>query len=283
MQSADHVDLLCAFIKWYGLRLVEEPIRDLIARGGRLRVITTTYMGATDQRALERLAELGAEIRVSYETRTTRLHAKAWLFRRSTGAGTAYVGSSNLSRAAMVDGVEWNVRLAQLEQPTLLDTFAATFDEYWADASFEEYEPQRDADRLRTALALESGPRPTDLSIDDRLDRLTGVPRSGDRLEAMIRRLLWGGESDADVDSHPQLRREVDDVAAVLRRRIRRVTEPLDPTGRNPLRVHARYSRDEACLAFGFTDFANFREGVKWLPDEQADIFFVTLTKTDRP
>jgi superfamily II DNA or RNA helicase/HKD family nuclease len=769
MQSADQVDLLCAFIKWYGLRLVEEPIRDLIARGGRLRVITTTYLGATDQRALERLAELGAEIRVSYETRTTRLHAKAWLFRRSTGAGTAYVGSSNLSRAAMVDGVEWNVRLAQLEQPALLDTFAATFDEYWADPSFEEYEPQRDAGRLRTALALESGPRPTDLTIDvatldvrpygyqqeildgldterrvhsrwrnlvvmatgtgktvvaaldyrrlrqagtadsllfvahqrqilrqsrsvfrqvlrdgtfgemfvdgerpadwrhvfasvqslsrmdptdldpdrfdvvivdefhhaeaptysrllahlrprvllgltatpersdgqdvrrwfggrtavelrlwealerqllvpfhyfgihddidltvvpwrrgrgydqrqlgnlytghearvrlimqalrdkvdvtrmralgfcvdinhaefmaerfvragvpalaltsapgapdreaavrrlesgdlrviftvdlfnegvdvpsvdtvlllrptesatvflqqigrglrlandkpcltvldfvgmqhrefrfdlrlraltgrsrralerdittgfptlpagchiqldrvaqkivldnvrsslrvrkadlvgelrtlgdisltdflaetglevedvyrsrtlggwtglrrgaglvtvtpspleaklsaaigrmlhvddtDRLDRLIRSARSGDRLEAMIRRVLWGGESDVDVDSHPQLRREVDDVAAVLRRRIRRVTEPLDPTGRNPLRVHARYSRDEACLAFGFTDFANFREGVKWLPDEQADVFFVTLNKTER-
>jgi hypothetical protein len=91
-----------------------------------------------------------------------------------------------------------------------------------------------------------------------------------------------GGESDADVDSHPELRREVDDVAAVLRGRIRRVTEPLDPTGRNPLRVHARYSRDEACLAFGFTDFANFREGVKWLPDEEADIFFVTLNKTER-
>ncbi len=168
MRSADHVDLLCAFIKWYGLRLVEEPIRELLARGGRLRVITTTYMGATDQRALERLAELGAEIRVSYETRTTRLHAKAWLFRRSTGAGTAYVGSSNLSRAAMVDGVEWNVRLAQLEQPALLDTFAATFDEYWSDPSFEEYDPGRDADRLRTALDQESGPRPDLTTLDVR-------------------------------------------------------------------------------------------------------------------
>jgi superfamily II DNA or RNA helicase/HKD family nuclease len=166
MASADEVDLLCAFIKWHGVRLIQDPVRELIERGGRLRVITTTYMGATDQRALDRLHELGAEIRVSYETRTTRLHAKAWLFRRSTGASTAYVGSSNLSKSAMVDGLEWNVRLSQLEQAPVLDTFEATFDEYWNDPAFEAYDPERDADRLRAALAAESGAAPTDLATD---------------------------------------------------------------------------------------------------------------------
>ncbi|MEV6690346.1 DUF3427 domain-containing protein [Micromonospora sp. NPDC051196] len=152
MASADQVDLLCAFIKWHGLRIIEPAIRDLRDRGGRLRVITTTYLGATDQRALDRLAELGAEVKVSYETRTTRLHAKAWLFRRRTGTTTAYVGSSNLSKTALVDGVEWNVRISNLEQPYVIDTFAATFEDYWNDPAFEEYDPSRDADRLRTAL-----------------------------------------------------------------------------------------------------------------------------------
>jgi superfamily II DNA or RNA helicase/HKD family nuclease len=166
MASADEVDLLCAFIKWHGLRLLEGPIRELTGRGGRLRVITTTYLGATDQRALDRLAELGAEIRVSYETKTTRLHAKAWLFRRATGATTAYVGSSNLSKAALVDGLEWNVRLSELEQPHILDTFEATFDEYWHDPAFEAYDPQRDADRLRRALATESGTGSPDPAVD---------------------------------------------------------------------------------------------------------------------
>lgn len=122
LASADGVDLLCAFIKWYGVRLLAEPIRELIARGGRLRVISTSYLGATDQRALDRLAELGAEIKISYETRTTRLPAKAWLFRRGNGTSTAYVGSSNLSRTALLDGVEWNVRVSNLEQPHVVDT-----------------------------------------------------------------------------------------------------------------------------------------------------------------
>jgi superfamily II DNA or RNA helicase/HKD family nuclease len=173
MASADDVDLLCAFIKWHGVRLIQDSISDLVARGGRIRIITTTYMGATEQRALDRLAELGADIRVSYETRTTRLHAKAWLFRRASGAGTAYVGSSNLSKSALIDGMEWNVRLSQLEQAPILDTFAATFEEYWNDPGFEPYDP-RDADdseRLRLALAKESNKPADDLPIDvTRLD-----------------------------------------------------------------------------------------------------------------
>src|SRR4051794_19878360 len=163
--SADRVDLLCAFIKWRGLRVLEHGLADLRRRGGRLRVITTTYIGATDKRAIDRLVELGAEVKVSYETRTTRLHAKAWLFRRSTGLSTAYVGSSNLSKTALTDGLEWNVRLSNVEQSHLLETFAETFESYWADPSFETYDSSRDGDRLREALSAERG-GPTDLPLE---------------------------------------------------------------------------------------------------------------------
>jgi hypothetical protein len=82
LASADRVDLLCAFVKWHGLRVLEEHIASLIRRGGRMRVISTTYIGATERRALDRLVDLGAEVKISYETRMTRLHAKAWLFHR---------------------------------------------------------------------------------------------------------------------------------------------------------------------------------------------------------
>ncbi len=157
MASADCVDLLCAFIKLQGVRLIEEAVRALIGRGGRMRLITTTYIGATDQAAVDRLARLGVQIKVSYEVRTTRLHAKAWRFHRASGASTAYVGSSNLSRSAMVDGLEWNVRISGLEQPYVLETFEAMFEQYWADPAFEDYDSARDGDRLRTALAQERG------------------------------------------------------------------------------------------------------------------------------
>lgn len=153
--SADHVDLLCAFVKWHGLRLLEEPLTELRDRDIRLRVLTTTYIGATDRKALDRLVnDFGAEVRVNYETNSTRLHAKAWLFRRDSGFDTGYVGSSNLSRAALLDGLEWNVRLSGVHTPELLEKFRATFDSYWADPSFVAYDPQRDGDRLDEALAI---------------------------------------------------------------------------------------------------------------------------------
>jgi superfamily II DNA or RNA helicase/HKD family nuclease len=158
LDTCDEVDLLCAFVKWYGLRLLESELHRLKARGAPFRVITTTYMGATDPGALDRLVrEFGAEVKIQYDAQRTRLHAKAWMFRRLTTFDTAYVGSSNLSRAALLDGVEWNVRLSRVGTPALLGKFRATFDTYWNDASFETYDPDRDRDRLDDALAEASG------------------------------------------------------------------------------------------------------------------------------
>lgn len=156
------MDLLCAFVKWHGLRLLESELTRLRERGQRFRVITTTYMGATERAALDRLVrEFGAEVKVQYDTQRTRLHAKAWMFRRLTGFDTAYVGSSNLSRAALLDGVEWNVRLSRVGTPALLQKFEATFDTYWNDSSFEAYDPDQDRDRMDDALAEAGGNRST--------------------------------------------------------------------------------------------------------------------------
>src|SRR6185312_1873548 len=142
LATADRVDLLCAFVKWHGLRVLEAQLRDLHRRGVPLRVVTTTYVGATERAALDRLVtEFGAEVRIQFDALRTRLHAKAWLFRRRTDFDTAYVGSSNLSRSALLDGVEWNVRLSRVATPELLTKFQATFDTYWNEPSFEPYEP----------------------------------------------------------------------------------------------------------------------------------------------
>ncbi len=148
LASADAVDLLCSFLKHSGLRVVEEALEAFFARGGRMRVLTTAYMGATERRALDEIAALGAEVRVSFDVEHTRLHAKAWFFHRESGHSTAYVGSSNLSRAAMLDGLEWNVRLSRTDNATILEKFGRVFDQYWNDSSFEPYDPVRDGDRF---------------------------------------------------------------------------------------------------------------------------------------
>lgn len=158
MGSANSVDLLCAFIRWTGLRLLESALEDACDRGIPIRVITSTYMGATERRAIDELVlKYGAEVRINYETHATRLHAKAWLFRRNTGFDTAYVGSSNLSAPAMLDGLEWNVKLSSVGTPDLLRKFEITFDSYWEQPAFRPYDPAVDGDRLDAALARNGG------------------------------------------------------------------------------------------------------------------------------
>ncbi len=158
LSSADRVDLLCAFIKWEGLRLLSDSLATLKDHGIPIRVITTTYMGATQRHAIDELVRrFGAEVRINYETNATRLHAKAWMFQRNSGFDTAYVGSSNLSRPALLDGLEWNVRLSGVATPGLLQKFALTFDSYWEDNAFVPYNPDIDAERLDAALARAGG------------------------------------------------------------------------------------------------------------------------------
>lgn len=187
LASADHVDLLCAFVKWQGLRLLERELNELHQRGVPLRVITTTYLGATDARALDALVnEFGAEVRVNYETDRTRLHAKAWLLRRNTGFHTAYVGSSNLSHAALVDGLEWNVRLSAISTPHLLDKFRATFDSYWENREFEQYRPSEDGEKLRGALEIASGKKQRDpLAVTLSGLEVTAKPYQAELLEQL--------------------------------------------------------------------------------------------------
>jgi hypothetical protein len=64
--SADRIDLLCAFLKWNGLRILLDALKRHMELGRPLRVITTTYIGATERRVLDTLVEIGAQVRVTY-------------------------------------------------------------------------------------------------------------------------------------------------------------------------------------------------------------------------
>ena len=164
--SADRIDLLCAFVRHSGLRLFRSELEARARTGAQVRVIASVYTGSTERRALDALIELGAQIKVSYEIARTRLHAKAWLFHRESGLHTAYIGSSNLTHTAQVDGLEWNVRVSAAENPEVIERFAATFEQYWQEPEFEDYEPGRDAERLDRALSRQGHGGSPDHGLD---------------------------------------------------------------------------------------------------------------------
>ncbi len=151
--SSDRVDLLVSFIKWKAIVLLRPALEEFTRNGGQLRVITTTYMGATDAKAIKELAELpNTTVKVSFNTGNERLHAKAYLFYRNTGFHTAYIGSSNFSRTALTDGLEWNVKVTTTEIPHIIDKFQKTFDTYWNNEEFEVYKGDEDFEKIDSAL-----------------------------------------------------------------------------------------------------------------------------------
>ena len=151
--SADKICFLVSFIKWTGIRIFEKELKEFTDRGGKLQIITTSYMGATDLKAVEFLSSFkNAEVKVSYNTSNERLHAKAYLFQRNTGFHTAYIGSSNFSRSALTDGLEWNLKVTTKEVGHIIDKFKKTFEAYWQNTEFELYDFEKHREKLITSL-----------------------------------------------------------------------------------------------------------------------------------
>ena len=164
--SSDKIDLLVSFIKFKGIIILERELLQFTKRGGKLRVITTTYMGASDYKAIQLLSKLeNTEVKISYNTGNERLHAKAYLFFRNTGFHTGYIGSSNFSRSALTDGLEWNIKITTKEVKHIIDKFQKTFDSYWQSDDFELFDDSINKEKLISALNQGKISKPTDINL----------------------------------------------------------------------------------------------------------------------
>jgi superfamily II DNA or RNA helicase len=164
--SSNKIDLLVSFIKWKGIRILEKELRDFTNRGGKLRIITTTYIGATESKAIDFLASLeNTEVKISYNTENERLHAKAYLFLRDTGFHTGYIGSSNFSRSALTDGLEWNLKVTTNEVSHIIDKFKKTFDSYWQNPEFQHYDKDNVENVKHLNESLQKGKFSKDYSL----------------------------------------------------------------------------------------------------------------------
>lgn len=149
--SSDNIDILVSFIRWSGLRLIKDELIEH-TKAKKLRIITTSYMGASEFKAIKFLSELpNTEVKISYDTQRTRLHAKSYMFHRNTGFTTAYIGSSNISKDAMTTGLEWNMKVSEKDSKNIVDKFKATFESYFNDDEFKTF-TEDDEEKLKMEL-----------------------------------------------------------------------------------------------------------------------------------
>jgi superfamily II DNA or RNA helicase/HKD family nuclease len=174
IHSADRIDVVMAFIRRSGIAPMLDALRSHCQAGRTVRVLTTTYTGSTEARALDELRALGADVRVSYDETSTRLHAKAWLFHRASGFSTAYIGSSNLTHSAQVSGLEWNIRASSARNASVVEKVAAVFETYWNSGDFVPYD--REQFLARSEAQGGRGPRialsPIELRLEPFQERL---------------------------------------------------------------------------------------------------------------
>jgi superfamily II DNA or RNA helicase/HKD family nuclease len=173
IDSADRIDLVMAFIRRSGVRPLKDALRRHVDAGRALRVLTTVYTGSTEADALCMLEDVGAEIKVSFDTSGTRLHAKAWMFHRNSGLGTAYVGSSNLTHSAQISGLEWNVRVSEARNRGVIEKLRAVFESYWQQPDFETFDRDRfDAISAAQRSSAVSSLPPTEIRLEPFQERL---------------------------------------------------------------------------------------------------------------
>lgn len=139
LATARSVDLAVAFVMPSGLELLYASLDEALSRGARIRVLTGDYLDATDPAALLLLLDLqsdrGAIERRVYRTQSAKdgswpqsFHPKAYIVHDRDGDGHAFVGSSNLSRTALVDGIEWNYRVVSSRDGSGFAEICASFE-----------------------------------------------------------------------------------------------------------------------------------------------------------
>lgn len=224
IESADTISLIVSFLKLSGVNLIYDRLKKFCEHPHhRLRVITTTYCGVTEAKAVERLAQLpNTEIRISYNTQIERLHAKSYIFERKSGFSTAYIGSSNLSKSAQTDGLEWNIRVTNVENPHIIKTALATFNLYWNSHNFEDFNEggveklYRELKRIRNEKE-QDGNAPVKYSIlphqKQILDKLRAVREQGTMRNLIVaatgtgKTVISAFDYRAFAEAHPQRHR----------------------------------------------------------------------------
>ena len=137
LEKAKEIRIIVAFLMESGAKLIADQLAAAARRGVPIKILTGTYLSVTEPSAIYYLkSRLGPAMEIRfYKDLIRSFHPKAYIFEHDDD-GEIYIGSSNLSKAALTDGVEWNYRLTRSSAPEDFEKFLRTFDELFAYHSY---------------------------------------------------------------------------------------------------------------------------------------------------
>lgn len=130
MLKAKKIDIIVSFLMESGVRLILEDLKGALGRGVKIRIFTGNYLGITQPSALYLIKkELGNQIDLRfYNDEKRSFHPKSYIFHYEN-FGEIYIGSSNISRSALTNGIEWNYRFSGLDDKKNFNLFCDTFED----------------------------------------------------------------------------------------------------------------------------------------------------------
>lgn len=140
IKTSNEIYMLVSFIKssW---NILYDSLKEFTDNGGKLKIITSTYMGISDFEAILKISEFqNTEILIEVSKNKSRHHAKVYGFFRQHGPDSIYIGSSNLSKPALDNGLEWNIKITSKTDSSILEQFKSKFKEYWNSGAFITFE-----------------------------------------------------------------------------------------------------------------------------------------------
>lgn len=132
---AEQIKIVVSFVMESGVRLLLPDLQSALDRGVPVEILTSRYLNITEPSALYLLVDQlngKVDIRV-YESGNVAFHPKTYIF-IAGDYGEVYVGSSNISKSGLVDGIEWNYRLIEPQNPEDYREFIANFDRLFSQA-----------------------------------------------------------------------------------------------------------------------------------------------------
>jgi len=111
IETSSTIYILTSFVMKSGVRLLKETLKKAAERGADIKICAGDYLFVTQPEALRELISIHPDIEVRlWRSRGVSFHPKAYLFENTT-SGYFIVGSSNLSKMALTEGIEWNIGL----------------------------------------------------------------------------------------------------------------------------------------------------------------------------